>query len=95
MPLNWVMYQDDCGLPLGVLILAGRDLPVARLTAAITGLDQGAKFRSAHCLDEATSARVPAAAIGRMLSWTDATKLLAHEDTMRDECMQEPVRQVA
>jgi hypothetical protein len=86
------MYQDDCGLPLGVLILEGGDLAVARLTAAITGLDEGAQFRSARRLDEATSARVPAAAIGRMLSWTDATKLVAREDTMLGEGMWEPAR---
>jgi hypothetical protein len=86
------MYQDDCGLPLGVLILEGSDLAVARLTAAITGLDEGAKFRSAYRLDDATSARVPATAIGRMLSWTDAQRL---GDMMLGEPLREPVRQVA
>jgi hypothetical protein len=48
----------------------------ARKRAAVEGIDQGADFAEGHELDAETAARVPASAIGRMLSHEEGTALI-------------------
>jgi hypothetical protein len=72
----WLTYCDPSGHVLGVAIQDSGSLVHARLRAAISEADRGARLCQGHELDPVTAKLVPAAAIGRMLKPNEATKLL-------------------
>jgi hypothetical protein len=56
----------------------------ARLSAGVAGLDHG-EFIEGHCLDQATSARVPKNMIGKRLSARQAKLLLDSLESERGD----------
>ena len=74
MALYWLVYRQ--GKYRTVLIVEDALLPGARLRAdvATPGLDD--HFVEGHELDDATAARIPATAIGRMMTSEQAAKII-------------------
>lgn len=76
MILIWLVYRDAAGRRV-VMILRAGGIVLARLRAALSGLDHGNEFVEAHELDAKTAKRVPKSAIGKRLSQREAAKVLA------------------
>jgi hypothetical protein len=75
-PQWWLTYRRD-GRLSGVVIIEAHALIDARMQASLKGLEDGVAFAEGHQLDDdASKARVPAKAIGRMLSIMEAKGLL-------------------
>jgi hypothetical protein len=70
----WLTYCDRSGRLLGVVIQDSGSLVHARLRAAISEADHGARLCQGHELDPATAKLVPATAIGHMLRLDEAAK---------------------
>jgi hypothetical protein len=70
----WLTYNQG-GHPLGVVVVDSSSLIQARIRVA-SDIDLNGDFVEGHQLDEAVAPRIPAAAIGRMLSPKEATRLL-------------------
>jgi len=71
--LWWLTYARG-GKPSGVVIIEGRSIVNARTRAALEAVEAGAEFAEGHELERA--AMVPAKAVGRMLTLTEAKELL-------------------
>ena len=79
----WLTYKTRKRL-VGVVIVDSSSLIHARMTAAMTGIDQGAEFAEGHEIDGMALALMPAPALGRMLDPVEAGELIrAIERRMR------------
>jgi hypothetical protein len=74
--LWWLTYRRD-GKLSGVVIVEADAQIDARMQASLKGLEDGVTFVEGHQLDDdARKARVPAKAIGKMLSIVEAKTVL-------------------
>jgi hypothetical protein len=82
MPHFWLTYGDANTL-VGAIILEAPSMLQARTDAAMRGLDGGAPFAEGHPLSAKVMASVPSTKIGRMMSGSEAAKLISLLETRR------------
>jgi len=82
MPHFWLTYGDANRL-VGAIIIEAPSVLQARTDAALRGLDAGAPFAEGHPLSTKVIASVPSAKIGRMMSGSEAAKLITLLETRR------------
>jgi hypothetical protein len=87
----WLTYNRS-GRLLGVVIADSSSIIDARMRAGLDQVDQGADFAEGHELDAAASAKVPPAAMGRMLSPAEAAKLIRRLERTTPKLRQLPSR---
>jgi hypothetical protein len=76
MPHFWLTY-GDANRVIGAIIIEAPSMLQARTDAAVRGLDGGAPFAEGHPLSAKLMASVPATKIGRMLSGSEAVRLIS------------------
>jgi hypothetical protein len=76
MPHFWLTY-GDANRVIGAIIIEAPSMLQARTDAAASGLDAGAPFAEGHPLSAKLMASVPPAKIGRMMSASEAAKLIS------------------
>jgi hypothetical protein len=75
MSLFWLNYRHPDGHFAGAVVLEATALVIARMQAAVFGLDDGLYFVSGHEIDDASAQRTRESMIGRLLGKGDLRKL--------------------
>jgi hypothetical protein len=78
----WLTYGDANRL-VGALIIEAPSMSQARADAALHGLDGGAPFAEGHSLSAKLMASISSTKIGRMMSGSEAAKLITLLETRR------------
>jgi hypothetical protein len=76
MPHFWLTY-GDANRVIGAIIIEAPSMLQARMDATVAGLDAGAPFAEGHPLSAKLMASVPPTKIGRMLSGSEAVRLIS------------------
>jgi hypothetical protein len=71
----WLTYGDGNKV-IGAIILEAPSMLQARTDAAASGLDAGAPFAEGHPLSAKLMASVPPTKIGRMMTGSEAARLI-------------------
>jgi hypothetical protein len=83
MPHYWLTYGDADRF-VGVAIMEAPSMLQAQMNAAVRGIAAGAPFAEGHEVSANLIALVPPTQIGRMLSGTEAMRLIRRlEDRVR------------
>jgi hypothetical protein len=72
----WLTYGAGNKV-IGAIILEAPSMLQARMDATVAGLDAGAPFVEGHPLGAELMASIPPAKIGRMMSGSEAAKLIS------------------
>ena len=75
MSLFWLKYRHRDGRFAGAVVTEATALIIARMQAAVFGLDDGLDFAGGDRIDDASARRIPESMIDRLLDHRDLTRL--------------------
>jgi hypothetical protein len=75
VPLFWLKYRRRDGRFAGVVVTEATALIIARMQAAVFGLDDGLDFADGDKIDDASAYRIPQSMIDRLLDHRDLSRL--------------------
>ncbi len=75
MSLFWLKYRHRDGQFAGAVVTEATALIIARMQAAVFGLDEGLNFVSGDKLDAASARQIPESMIDRLLDHRDLRRL--------------------
>jgi hypothetical protein len=73
--LFWLKYRHRDGRFAGVVVTEATALIIARMQAAVFGLDDGLDFAGGDKIDDASACRIPDSMIDRLLDHSDLSGL--------------------
>jgi preprotein translocase subunit SecF len=71
----WLNYHYRDGQFAGAVVIEATALIIARMQAAVFGLDFGVDFAGGHEIDDASAQQIPESMIGRWLDHADLRRL--------------------
>ncbi len=75
MSLFWLKYRHRDGRFAGAAVIEATALIIARMQAAVFGLDEGFDFAGGHEIDDASARQIPESMIDRLLDHRDLLRL--------------------
>lgn len=75
MSLFWLKYRHRDGRFAGAVVTEATALMIARMQAAVFGLDDGLDFAGGDKIDDASACRIPESMIDRLLVHRDLSRL--------------------